>query len=149
MEDPRPRVQDALKEAMKSRDNQRRDVLRLVQSAFKQVEIDTRKELTAEDALDVLQKEAKKRRETIADLEKAGRSDQIGREQVELAILEEFLPRQLTEDELRAIVKEVTAETGATSPKDTGKVMGVVMQRVKGLADGKLVSQVVREELSS
>lgn len=148
MEDPRPKLQAALKEAMINRNNQRRDVIRLVQSAFKQVEIDTRKELTAEEALDVLQKEAKKRRETIVDLEKAGRMDQIEQEQTELAILEEFLPRQLNEAELRTIVQEVIVETGATSSKDTGKVMGVVMQRVKGLADGKLVSQIVREQLS-
>lgn len=149
MEDPRPKLQDALKEAMKTKNNQRRDVIRFLQSVLKQVEVDSRKELTAEDAVEILQKEVKKRRETIADLEKAGRADQIGVEQAELAIINEFLPRQLSPEELAAIVKAVIAEVGATSPKDMGKVMNAVMPRVKGLADGKLVNQVVREQLSA
>lgn len=149
MEDPRPEIQSALKDAMKSKNAERRDVLRLLQSAIKQVEIDTRKELSAEDVIDILQKEAKKRRETIVDLEKAGRGDQIENEEKELVIIEEFLPRQMSEDEVRAIVQAVMADVGEVSQKEIGKIMGPVMAQVKGQADGKLVSKIVREQLNS
>ncbi|MEQ8673045.1 MAG: GatB/YqeY domain-containing protein [Aggregatilineales bacterium] len=151
MEDPRPEIQAALKDAMKTQNKERRDLLRLLQSAFKQVEIDTRKELTAEDVIDVLQKEAKKRRETITDLTKAGRGDQIAQEEQELVIIEEFLPRQMTEEEVAMIVKEVIAEMGdvSLSVKEMGRVIGPVMQKVKGQADGKLVSKIVREQLNA
>lgn len=148
MEDPRPQLQAALKEAMKSKDKERRDVIRMMQSAIKQVEIDTQKDLDAASVIEVLQKEAKKRRETITEMEDAGRDEQAESERHELQIIEDFLPRQLSDDEIRAIVKEVIAETGASSPKDTGQVMGPVMQRVKGLADGKRVNPIVKDELS-
>ncbi|PJF20986.1 MAG: aspartyl-tRNA amidotransferase [Phototrophicales bacterium] len=148
MQDPREKLQAALKDAMKNKDTQRRDVLRLLQSAIKQVEIDTRKELSADEVIDVLQKEAKKRRESIADYEKAGRADMAEAEHTELAVIEEFLPRQLTQAEITAIVREVIAEVGAESPQDISKVMGPVMARVKGVADGKLVNQIVRQELA-
>lgn len=149
MEDPRPKIQQALKDAMKNKDTARRDLIRTLQSAFKQVEIDEQKELTAEDAVSILQKEAKKRRESIAEMEQVGREDLAEGERAELAVIEAFLPRQLSEDEIRAIVDEVIAEVGATSPKDMGKVMGPVMARVKGLADGGAVNKIVREQLSS
>ncbi|GAB4341207.1 MAG: GatB/YqeY domain-containing protein [Phototrophicales bacterium] len=148
MQDPREKLQAALKDAMKNKDTQRRDVLRLLQSAIKQVEIDTRNELSADAVIDVLQKEAKKRRESIADYEKAGRADMAEAERKELAVIEEFLPRQLTQEEITAIVREVIAEVGAESPQDISKVMGPVMARVKGVADGKLVNQIVRQELA-
>ena len=148
MEDLRPTIMNAVKDAMKNKDSQRRDVLRLLQSAIKQVEIDTQKELTPEDVVSVIQKEAKKRRESIADMKAAGREEQIPDEQAELDIIEEFLPQQLSADEVSVIVKEVIAESGASSPKEMGKVMSAVMQRVKGQADGKLVNQIVREQLS-
>ena len=148
MEDPRPEIQAALKDAMKNQKKDRRDLLRLLQSAFKQVEIDTRKELTAEDVIDVLQKEAKKRRETITDLTKAGRNDQIAQEEQELVIIEEFLPRQMTEEEIAVIVREVIAGMGDVSAKEMGRIIGPVMQKVKGQADGKLVSKIVREQLN-
>lgn len=149
MQDPRPELQAALKEAMKNKNNQRRDVIRMAQNAIKQVEIDTRRELAAADVIDILQKEAKKRRESIAEYEQAGRADLATTESEELVILEDFLPRQLSEGELKVIVGEVIEEVGAESPKDMGKVMGPVMARVKGLADGKLVNQVVRDMLNS
>lgn len=148
MEDPRNQLNEALKEAIKNKDNQRRDVIRMTLSAIKQVEIDTRKELNGEEVMAVLQKEAKKRRETVAELQKAGREDQLTVESAELAVIESFLPRQLSADEVRAIAQEVIAQVGATSAKDTNKVMAPIMERVKGVADGKLVSQVVRELLS-
>ncbi len=149
MEDPRIKLQDELKQAMREKNKRRRDVIRMAQSAIKQVEIDTRKVLSPEDVVSILQKEAKKRHESIADLEKAGRGDHTSNELEELAILEEFLPQQLSEEELVQIVKEVIAQVSADSPKDIGKVMGPVMQRVKGLADGKVVNQIVRDQLNS
>ena len=147
MEDPKAALQSALKDAMKAKDNKRRDVIRLVQSAIKQVEIDTREELSSEDVMAILQKEAKKRRESIADYSKAGRDDLVEVEEYELSVIGEFLPTQLSEEEVAVIVTEVISEVGATSAKEIGKVMGPVMQRVKGLADGKLVNKIVREKL--
>jgi len=148
VEDPRPALQTALKEAMKNKDTARRNTIRMMQSAIKQVEIDSQKELDATGVVAILQKEAKKRRESIGELENAGRADQAADEQQELEVIESFLPRQLTEEEVVVIVREVIAEVGAETPKDTGKVMGPVMAKVKGLADGNLVSKVVREQLS-
>jgi uncharacterized protein YqeY len=148
MSDPKALLADALKEAMKNKDNATRDVIRLLQSAIKQVEIDSQKDLSADEVMDVLQKEAKKRRESIADYEKGGRQELADAEKFELSVIEKFLPKQLTPDEVREIVRAVIAETGATSAKDLNKVMPVVMARVKGVADGKLVSQIVKESLS-
>jgi len=144
MDDPRPQLQAALKDAMKNKDNQRRDVIRFTQSAIKQVEIDTRKELSAEDVVAILQKEAKSRRESIQELESAGRADAAEEARQELAILEEFLPQQLSREEIEALARSAIEQTGASSPKEMGKVMGVLMPQVKGRADGTLVNQVVR-----
>lgn len=149
MDDPRERLQAALKEAMKNKDNQRRDVIRLVMSAIKQVEVDTRKELSAQDVVAVLQKEAKTRRESLDEKVKAGRAEQIAQEQLELGILEEFLPKQLSHDEIVALAKNAIADSGAVSANEMGKVMSLLMPKVKGLADGKLVNQIVRELLNS
>lgn len=147
MDDPRPKLQAALKEAMVNKDNIRRDVIRLSLNALKQVEIDTQKPLSAEEALAVLQKEAKKRRESIDEADKAGRIELATQERTELAILEEFLPKQLSREEIESLAREAITQSGATSSNDMGKVMGVLMPKVKGMADGKLVNQIVRELL--
>lgn len=149
MSDLRNTLNAALKEAMLAKDNARRDVIRGLQSAIKQVEIDTRKELGDDEVMAVLQKEAKRRREAIDESTKVGRSDLAEKEAAELAIIETFLPRQLTLDELKAIAAEIIAETGAAGPKDQNKVMGPLMARVKGQADGRLVNQAVRELLNA
>lgn len=148
MEDPRERLQAALKAAMVSKDFVRRDVIRMALSAIKQVEIDTRKDLTAEDVVGILQKEIKSRRESIDEKVKFGRSEQAEQDRVEVAILEGFLPEQLSRDEIEALVTEAIAQSGASSQKDMGKVMGLLMPKVKGKADGSLVNQIVREKLS-
>lgn len=148
MADAKAAIQNALKDAMKNKDSARRDVLRLLTSAIKQVEVDEQKTLSDEEVIAILQKEAKKRRESIAELEAAGRGEQVGQEQYELALLEEFLPRQLTADEIEALVRDAVAQTGAASMADMGQVMGIVMGQVKGLADGKAVSAAVRKVLS-
>lgn len=147
MDDPRPKLQAALKEAMVNKDNIRRDVIRLSLNALKQVEIDTQKPLSAEEALAVLQKEAKKRRESIDEADKAGRIELATQERTELAILEEFLPKQLSREEIESLAREAITQSRATSSNDMGKVMGVLMPKVKGMADGKLVNQIVRELL--
>jgi uncharacterized protein YqeY len=146
---PKARLQTELKAAMANKDNFRRDTLRLLMSAIKQVEVDERKELSAEEVDAVLQKEAKKRRESIEEMEKAGRIELAENEKRELSLIEEFLPKQLSREEVTVLARDAVAQSGATSPKDTGKVMSVLMPKVKGLADGKLVNDVVRELLST
>lgn len=148
MDDPRGMMQDALKQAMINKDVQRRDVIRMALSAIKQVEIDTRKTVDADESVAIVQREVKKRRESIDEARKAGRDDIADQEQAEIAILEVFLPQQLSRDEIATYVQEAIAETGATSAKDMGKVMSALMPKVKGRADGKLVNEVVRERLS-
>ena len=148
MQNLKQKLQSALKDAMKAKNSDRRNAIRLLQSAIKQVEVDERIALDGEAILDILRKEAKKRRETIAELECAGRTEDAAGERLELAVTEEFLPRQLTSEELRPIVQEVIGETGATSMKEVGNVMKVVMPRVRGLADGKAINALVRELLS-
>ncbi|MGQ9910152.1 MAG: GatB/YqeY domain-containing protein [Candidatus Flexifilum sp.] len=148
MENPRDKLNEALKQAMLNKDAQRRDVIRVALSAIKQVEVDERRELTAEDILAVLQKEVKKRRESIDEAVKAGRQDIAEATAAEVSILETFLPQQLTRDQIAALVREAIAATGASSPKDMGKVMAVVVPKTRGIADGKLVNEVVRELLA-
>lgn len=137
----------ALKDAMKNKDTERRNVIRLIQSAIKQVEIDEQKELSDEDVMDILQKEAKKRRESIVELTEAGRADSAEVEQQELTIIEEFLPKRLTDDELRPIVQDAVNQVGATSMKEMGQIMQIVMPQIQGRADGRQVNTIVKELL--
>lgn len=141
---PKERLQEDLKTAMKSGDTQRRDALRLLTSVLKQAEIDGRVPITEEQAISLLQTEAKKRRETIAENLKVGRAEVVAQETFELTLIESYLPQQLSREEVEAIVKEVLAETGVTSAKEMGVVMKALMPKVKGLADGKLVNDVVK-----
>ncbi len=147
MRDLKRELQTALREAMRAKDKDRRNAIRLLQSAVKQVEIDSRSELDNDAVLKILGKEAKKRREAIDELERAGRHDDAGGEKFELAVIEGFLPRQLTAEELRPIVQAAVLETGATSMKQMGQIMKIVMPKVKGLADGRQVNAIVRELL--
>jgi uncharacterized protein YqeY len=146
-EDIRIALQASLKEAMVNKNAIRRDLIRQLNSAIKQVEVDERRELSADDVANIIQKEAKKRRESIAEYGKAGRNDLVEKEQVDLAIIEEFLPKQLTAEEITVIVQEVIAQVGATSPAYISKIMPPLMARVKGIADGRLVNQIVKEQL--
>lgn len=147
MDDPRVALQAALKEAMQQKEAMRRDVLRMSLNAIKQVEVDERRVLNAEEAMAILQKEAKKRRESIEEARNAGRDDIASDEAAQLVVLEQFLPRQLDREAVMALAREAIAETSAAGPQDTGKVMSVLMPRVRGLADGKLVNEVVRSLL--
>ena len=147
MAEYKDKMMTALKEAMKNKDKERRDTIRQLQAALKQVEVDEQKELTTDEELDILVKEAKKRRESIAELEAADRD--TADEERELEIIESFLPAQMSEDEIRALAKQTIAEVGATEMRDMGKVMGKLSAETKGKADGKLVSTIVREMLQS
>ena len=145
---PKDQILQDLKDAMKSGDTKRREALRLLTAAFKQVEVDQRKELTADDVTAILSSEAKKRREAIEEAERAGRDELAAQEKYELALIEVYLPQQLSRAEIEKLVREAVQEVGATTPKDMGKVMKVLMPRLQGQADGKLVNTIVKEVLS-
>ena len=140
-------LQADLKEAMKSGATDRRDLLRSLLAAVKQVEIDDRIQLDDEGVMDVLIKQAKQHRESIADFEKAGRAEMVAEEQHILAIIEEYLPQPVSEEEIRALAATKIAELGVTNPKGMGQLMSAMMADLKGQADGKVVSQIVRELL--
>jgi len=141
------RLQADVIAAMKAKDKERLGVLRQLQAAIKQVEIDTRKELDDDDVLKVLMAYAKKVRDTLESAEKAAREDLAAGAREEQAIVQVYLPAALGDDELGAIVDEVIAETGAASPKDMGKAIKGVMARVKGGAEGARVSAMVKSKL--
>jgi uncharacterized protein len=134
--------------AAKAGDNPKRDVLRMMQAAIKQVEVDER--ITVDDAgvQQILTKQAKQRRESMAEYEKGGRDDLVAQEAYELKIIEAYLPQMMSREEIEVLVKQAIAATGASSPKDMGQVMGKLMPQVKGKADGRLVNDVVRELLA-
>lgn len=136
-------------EAMRSGDSEKRDTLRMLLAAIKQEEVDQRRTLNDDEIVDVLAKQAKQRRESIADAEKAGRTDLAVQEKAELAIIQAYLPQMMSEKEIRVLAEQSILETGATGPQDMGKVMGNIMPKVKGSADGKLVSKLVRELLQN
>jgi uncharacterized protein YqeY len=141
-------LQADMKTAMRDGDALRRDTLRMAIAAAQNVAKDKRAPLTDEETLEVLGREVKKRRESIAAYEAAGREDLAAKEQAEIDILAPYLPEQLTEDEIRSLAREAVTASGATTPKDMGRVMSVLMPQVKGRADGKLVSRIVNEELA-
>lgn len=133
--------------AMKAKEKERLGVLRMLQSALKQVEVDERKELQDDDVMRILQSYAKKVRDALDGARKAGREDLIAANEAELAIVQGYLPAAFTDDELNALVAEVIRETGASSPKDMGKVMQALKPRVGGKAEGARVSAAVKQAL--
>ena len=141
-------IEDELKDAMRARDAERRDALRLILNSLKSSEKELQRPLSEEEELQVLQRERKRRVEAAEAFRAGGREEQADREEFELDVIEEFMPDQLTEDELEEIVDDVIAEVGATSMADLGRVMADVMPQVSGRADGSQVSQIVREKLA-
>ena len=141
-------IDDELKDAMRARDAERRDTLRLILNALKNSEKELQRPLTEDEELQVLQRERKKRVEAADAFRNAGREEQADKEEAELDVLEEFMPEPLSEDELEEIVDNVIAEVGATSMREIGRVMADVMPQVAGRADGSAVSQLVREKLA-
>jgi uncharacterized protein YqeY len=144
------RLNEDMKQAMKDKEagKLRLSVIRMVRATIKNVEIDRKKELSEEEVLDVLAKEVKMRRDAMEEFTKGNRLDLAQQLEQEVAILMQYLPQQLSESEVRDLVAEAVSEVGATAPKDMGKVMAVLMPKVKGRADGKLVNTIVREMLS-
>jgi uncharacterized protein len=141
-------IEDELREAVKARDAERRDALRLILNALKGSQKELQRPLTEEEELQVLQRERKRRIEAAEAFRSGGREEQAAGEERELAVLEEFLPTPLSEDEIEEIVDDVIAEVGATSMADLGRVMADVMPQVAGRTDGSVVSQIVREKLA-
>ncbi|HLX32059.1 MAG TPA: GatB/YqeY domain-containing protein [Gaiellaceae bacterium] len=141
-------IADELKDAMRARDAERRDALRLILNALKGSEKELQRPLSEEEELQVLQRERKRRIEAADAFRAGGREEQAASEERELEILEEFMPEPLSEDEIEEIVDDVIAEVGATSMADLGRVMADVMPQIAGRADGSQVSQIVREKLA-
>ena len=137
-----------LKVAMKEKDTIRKNTIQLVRAGVLQIEKDNHVELDDEGVLDVVAKELKKRRDSLPEFEKSGRTDLIDNLNKEIEVLLGYLPEQLTDDEIKKIVEETIAETGASSMKDMGKVMGAVSPKVKGRADNRVVSGYVKKLLS-
>lgn len=141
------KLTEDLKQAMRQGDERRRSTLRLVMAAIKNAEIQERRELDEGDLQAIIAKEAKQRRDSIAEYEKGGRQDLADQEKAELQILLAYLPEQLSREEIAAQARQVIEEVGATSMAQMGQVMGRLMPLMKGKADGHLVNQVVKELL--
>ncbi|HEU5363458.1 MAG TPA: GatB/YqeY domain-containing protein [Gaiellaceae bacterium] len=141
-------LEQEVKDAMRAGDAPRRDALRLILSSLKSAEKDLLRPLTEDEELQVLQRERKKRIEAAEAFRGGGREAQAEKEEVELAVLEEFMPEPLTEEELEQILDDAIAENGATSMRDMGRVMKDVMPQIAGRADGTAVSQMLREKLA-
>jgi uncharacterized protein len=141
-------IENELKDAMRERDDDRRDALRLILSSLRAAEKELQRPLSEDEELQVLQRERKRRVEAAEAFRTGGREEQAEDEEYELEVLEEFMPEPLSEDELEEIVDDVIAEVGATSMSHFGRVMADVMPQVSGRADGSAVSQIVREKLA-
>lgn len=142
------RIEQELKEARLARDEPRRDALSLLLSALRSAEKELQRPLSDDEALQVLQRERKRRAEAAEAFRAGGREEQAAGEEYELEVLEAFMPEPLSEDDLEEIIDDVIAEVGATSLRDLGRVMADVMKQVSGRADGSTVSQLVREKLA-
>ena len=142
------RLEHEVKEAMRARDTDRRDALRLIVSSLKSAEKELLRPLSDDEELQVMQRERKRRVEAADAFRAAGREEQAAKEEAELAVLEEFMPEPLAEEELERIVDDAIAENKATSMRDMGRVMADVMPQIAGRADGSAVGQLVREKLA-
>jgi uncharacterized protein len=142
------RIEEELAEAMRERDGERRDALRLILASLRSAEKELQRPLHDEEELQVLQRERKRRIEAAEAFRTGGREEQAEGEERELAVLEEFMPEPLSEEELETIIDDAIAECGATSLRQLGRVMADVMPQIAGRADGGHVSQLVREKLA-
>jgi uncharacterized protein YqeY len=147
----RDRLDEELKAAMKSSDAMRRDSLRMVLAAVQKTEKETTRgrALTDDEMIGVLAREIKVRHESVDTFRAGGREDLVAREEAAIAVVSEFMPEQLSEADLRALIDQAIVETGAASPRDMGKVMGWLSPRTRGKADGKVVSQLVSQLLAA
>ncbi len=143
------RIQDDVKNAMRSQDRERLAALRLISAAIKQIEVDQRIEMDDAAVLAVLDKMVKQRRDSLEQFEQAGREDLAAKERFELEVIQAYMPEQLTESELNELIKQAIAASGASSVRDMGAVMNALRPEVQGRADMKQVSQAVKAQLSA
>lgn len=137
-------IKEAIKEAMRNKENFKRDTLRNIQTMIKQIEVDERRELSDEDVVKLIVKYAKQREDAKVQFEKGGRMDLIEKEDAELTIISEYLPKQLNDEELTLALKEIITACGATSIKDMGKVMGLAKEKIGSSADGGRINVIVK-----
>ncbi len=137
-------INQDIKNAMKAKETKKRDALRLLTSAFKQIEVDERKELTDDDIIKIIQKQVKSRNDAASQYKEAGRDDLLQIELEEIAIYTPYLPAQLSDDELASTLKDIISKVGATTMKDMGKVMGLASKQLAGKADGKRINECVK-----
>ena len=142
------KLQDDLKEAMKNKDNEKRDAIRFLMSALKQIEVDERKELSDADIIKIIQKSLKQREDSMIAFKEAGREDLYAKELAEAAILKVYLPEQLSDEALKAIIQKHIEAIGATSLKELGKIMPLVLSECSGVADGKRINMLAKEILA-
>ena len=138
------RLQQDLKNAMKTKDNVTRDTIRFLMSSLKQIEVDERRELSDEDIVKIIQKSIKQREDSMQQYKNAGRDDLYEQEFAGVEILQKYLPKQLSNEELEAVVTDIIKKVNATSVKDMGKVMGLAIKQTAGKADGKRINDVVK-----
>jgi hypothetical protein len=144
----RETINQDVKDAMKAKDTKKRDALRLLTSAFKQIEVDERKELNDDDVIKIIQTQVKRRKDAATQYKDAGRDDLLQIELDEIAFYEPYLPAQLSDEELSDAIKDVIAKVGATTIKDMGKVMGMASKELAGKADGKRINEFVKSLLA-
>lgn len=142
-------LEQTMHEAMRKRDDLTRDTIRLVFSSIKQAEVESRKTLEEKDILSILQKEVKIRKETISEVGVTGRTDLLQKAESEIAILENFLPAQLSDDEITTLANRVIQELGASNPADMGKVMKSLLPIIKGQAPSDRISRIVKQLLAN
>lgn len=141
------KLQEDLKSSMKNKDAIKKSVITLIRSSIKQYEVDNRVELKDDEIVDLIAKQLKQTRDSREEFAKAGRDDLVSKAEAEIEVLKEYLPQQLSEEELNEIVISTISEVGATSIKDMKKIMTSIMPKVKGRADGKLINELVKKNL--
>lgn len=141
------KLQEDLKSSMKNKDAIKKSVITLIRSSIKQYEVDNRVELGDDEIVDLIAKQLKQTRDSREEFAKAGRDDLVSKAEAEIEVLKEYLPQQLSEEELNEIVISTISEVGATSMKDMKKIMTSIMPKVKGRADGKLINELVKKNL--
>ncbi len=141
-------IKDDIKTAMRNKENQKRDTLRNIQTAIKQIEVDERRELGDEEVEKILMKYTKQREEALAQFAQASRDDLVAKEKEELMIVQSYLPEPLSDEELESILQEIITATGATTVKDMGKVMSAAKESIGSKADGSRINQIVKKLLA-
>lgn len=141
------KLQEDLKSSMKNKDTIKKSVITLIRSSIKQYEVDNRVDLGDDEIVDLIAKQLKQTRDSREEFAKAGRDDLVSKAEAEIEVLKEYLPQQLSEEELNKIVISTISEVGATSMKDMKKIMTSIMPKVKGRADGKLINELVKKNL--